>query len=67
MTNPTLHKLYRVSPIAANPTLRNQVVSVTGFRGATSWDRPRVEVKLVSVDGSLSDAYLVAPHILIAL
>ena len=56
--------LYRVTPLAWRKELRNRIVQVTGHRGRTAWDMPRMIIRVVESDGSLGDEYLVSPGIL---
>lgn len=60
--------LKRIAYNAVNPTLRGAVVAIVGYRGATWWDSPRIEVRIVLADGSLSaETWLVLPSIVINL
>lgn len=63
---PSVGRVMRIAYSAANRRLRGQCVSITGYRGATSWDGPRIEIALIACDGSLSDErWFVQPGILI--
>jgi len=61
------YQIKRIAHTAVNRDLRGQAVSIVGLRGATSWDSPRVIVRLINMDGSLGAEYLVLPGLIIDL